>query len=461
MKKNNLKILLTLFFSILWSEAKCMQSDSPHLRSEPGILPEKTANVMSKLENYVLQPIGSTGIETLLSSPQESSERPMEREEFLERSKSNTLKFKQERKRKWWSPDDSTLDIDYYTKLHSEEEGVTYFTGLSIDGGGFRGVIPALLLQKLNQCTNRMPYELFDVIGGTSIGGILALGLATPNWNKTNKPLATIDPLIELFTQKGREIFPQRYKYNPLRVIDKISETRCVKYDHKPLENLLKAKLGDTGLHNMKTRVVIPAVKTSGSYPETYVFNSNTAKYVWAQKNINIPLWEVGRSTSAAPVYFPGHTLSYQSDTHLIDGGVWLNNPSALVAQDIYKYSRQESMFVSPGNILLLSLGTGYSSVQEQIGYNVGWTNVAKPLINTMFETASAGVHKSLEDLWDAGLYRRVNPELDKHIELDDIDSLAFLTAKAQTKFEEIETLVAEGMLRKVLESDYISHKNL
>ncbi|MFS8562880.1 MAG: patatin-like phospholipase family protein [Rhabdochlamydiaceae bacterium] len=80
---------------------------------------------------------------------------------------------------------------------------------LSIDGGGIRGIIPASMLVKIEEITSKPISDLFDLIGGTSTGGILALGLTVPSSGDPKKPRYTADNLLRLYTDEHESIFLQ------------------------------------------------------------------------------------------------------------------------------------------------------------------------------------------------------------------------------------------------------------
>lgn len=126
-----------------------------------------------------------------------------------------------------------------------DEKCGRYVTLLSLDGGGIRGLISAMVLQKLEELicawTNKQNIgQFFDLIVATSTGGILAAGLAKPC-----TPLAAKD-LVKLYTERGREIFePSRYRRQDQwwrRIL------YGANYDAEPLEKILKEKLGNTQL---------------------------------------------------------------------------------------------------------------------------------------------------------------------------------------------------------------------
>ena len=82
---------------------------------------------------------------------------------------------------------------------------------LSIDGGGIRGIIPAMVIHYLEQQTNRPAMELFDLVAGTSTGGIIGLGLALPSPTHSNKPRFSAKALADLYAQRGSAIFHRSF----------------------------------------------------------------------------------------------------------------------------------------------------------------------------------------------------------------------------------------------------------
>lgn len=367
----------------------------------------------------------------------------------------------------------SVEDEDIFVSLLHNEFPITYLTGLSIDGGGIRGLIPALLLEELSKRLSKPLYHYFDYIGGTSIGGILALGLTAPNLEGEGKPLLSPSDLVALF-DRGGEIFPSekvtRSYFNPLRLWDGLryltTEARATvvsRYDPQGLVSLLKEKLGKKAyLHQALTNTLVTSVDIEHSRPQTYLFDSRNATKFYSTEEASIPLWEVGRSTSAAPTYFPAYNLSIENkhgrfiEKHkLIDGGLWVNNPSVLVARSLFSWASEEFMFASPKNIVMLSLGTGYGEEGKRLPERAGLLTAAAPVIDTLMNVSSFGAHEAMQELLGKRNYLRVNPKLKGEIKLDETDptELKILRKAAESKFEDIHTFI-DGPFRRVLEAD-------
>ncbi len=234
------------------------------------------------------------------------------------------------------------------------ETGRRHRFGLSIDGGGMRGLIPAVMLSRLEGMARDYGrrsvriHDLFDCIGGTSIGGVLALGLTIPKAD--GSPSLECAGLEELFTRHGRDIFGRR----PVGVLSGLFFTP--KYDAQPLEALLREKLGDARIGSALKPVLITAVRVDSSPYRASVFNSAVENHgAW-------PAWQAARATAAAPTYFAAPTFSWPSDRDGMprpvctfwDGGVWANNPAELVLDNICRiYS------VGRESVSILSFGTG------------------------------------------------------------------------------------------------------
>lgn len=192
---------------------------------------------------------------------------------------------------------------------------------LSIDGGGIRGIIPAMVIKAIEEETQKPMHELFDMIVGTSTGGIIALGLTLP-LKENNKPF-NADALLDLYSKRGGEIFYQSSMskiMNPLGILEE-------KYSQNGIEKILQEYF-----KSVKISQVLPGVEVMVTAYETerrkpWFFKSHAAKTDKLRDNF---AWEAARSTSAAPTYFEPFRLELDGNDHLslVDGGVFANNPT-------------------------------------------------------------------------------------------------------------------------------------
>ncbi len=191
---------------------------------------------------------------------------------------------------------------------------------LCIDGGGIRGIIPCIILQEIEKRMNKPLSEVFDLIAGTSTGGIISVGLTIPDAN--GKPKLDAGGLLELYTKYGGEIFKKRR-------FKTVSQLFYPGYSADGLERLLKERYGDTQLKDALTEILITSVDTQTNKP--FYFLSRLAKDINYQKTENFLMREVARSTSAAPTFFPANEVKWGKKTlSLVDGGLYANNPSTL-----------------------------------------------------------------------------------------------------------------------------------
>jgi len=205
------------------------------------------------------------------------------------------------------------------------------FQILSIDGGGIKGLFSAAVLTYLEEDLEIRVVDHFDLIVGTSTGGLIALGLG-----------AGMSPreIVEFYVKLGPEIFPP----NPLRDIKQFVRP---KFAAGPLEKALKTFFGEKRLADSEKRLVIPSYNIG----EDHVFLFKTPHHERLKRDWKTPLWKVGMATSAAPTYFS----SFQKLDHirLIDGGVWANNPTMIGIVEAISLLNQPV-----SSLMVFSLGT-------------------------------------------------------------------------------------------------------
>lgn len=217
------------------------------------------------------------------------------------------------------------------------------FRILSIDGGGIRGIFPAAVLAGLERrhTGGTSIAACFDLIAGTSTGGILALGLGAG---------FTAAQLLDLYVKRGCEVFPQfpDNKYGRVRswLRDKRQIAHHV-YDRAALQSMLTDQLGEKLFGESRSRLVIPAFE--GKHSEVFVFKTpHHADYKIDRFERMVT---VGLATAAAPTFF--RPLEHNGYT-LVDGGVWANNPVMLAvieALTCFSVSREQI------DVLTLSCG--------------------------------------------------------------------------------------------------------
>lgn len=227
---------------------------------------------------------------------------------------------------------------------------------LSIDGGGIRGLIPALVLaeleQRLKAAGKKGPLAgRFDLIAGTSTGGIIAAGLTCPATKGGKTPVCTAADLVDFYADEGDAIFDQSF-FNRLRSILNPAGLFDEKYDARPLEQALRKRLGDIPLSKALTTVVLTAYDIERR-EAVYMTNGPSSS---GEPSDDYLFWEAARATSAAPTYFETALISNLTKKRteaLVDGGVFANDPSLGAVVEAKKQQWAEK------DLVIVSLGTG------------------------------------------------------------------------------------------------------
>ena len=301
---------------------------------------------------------------------------------------------------------------------------------LAIDGGGIRGLIPALVLTELERRTGRRSFEMFDLIAGTSTGGILACALCAPD------PLPASD-LVELYTGEGPKIF-DRSLFQRIRSADGLLDE---KYDDAALDRALERFLEHKRLAETRPDLIVPSYDTA--LPGPYFFKTTKAKET--PEADDFPLSVVARATSAAPTYFEALEAG---DKALVDGGVFATNPAMCALAEVLN---QEN--VRPRDVILLSLGCGQRTEKHSFDQIKDWGLVgwARPILDVVFDGVSDAVDYQLQRVLDPERYLRLQVELtlaSDHLDDASEDNLAKLQAQAEeliaTRSADLDALIAK-----------------
>jgi predicted acylesterase/phospholipase RssA len=237
-----------------------------------------------------------------------------------------------------------------------------------------RGIIPALVLDRIEKTTGKPVASLFDLIAGTSTGGILALGLTVPD--AQGKPRYTAADLVKLYEEEGAKIF-SRSIWHRLHSGRGLTDE---KYPAAPIEEVLQQYFGDTLLSQALTQVIIASYEIESRTP--FFFKSRRAK---TEQGYDFLMRLVARATSAAPTYFPpcriytGGAPPYYA---LVDGGVFANNPAMCALAEA------KAAFPPDSRFLVVSLGTGQLTrpipyAEAQDWGLLGW---APQILNVVFD---------------------------------------------------------------------------
>lgn len=320
---------------------------------------------------------------------------------------------------------------------------------LSIDGGGIRGVIAARILQEIETRARRPLGQAFDLIAGTSTGGIIACGLAKPDG-----PLSTAQ-LLQLYLQRGSEIF-HRSLWRTVTTVGGVADER---YPAEPIEEVLKQILGDTKLSHVGNpkllvtsyAIELPPIARSSASPD-----STRAPFFFKSWNVDDPakplaagwdflLRDVARATSAAPTYFPPALIYSVAGERaaLVDGGVVANNPAMCALA--------EAMRLWPGReYVVVSVGTG--ELERDIPYREakdwGLVEWARPVLSVLMDGSCDTVTYQLDRILGARHFRfniSLGTRGDPTAAYDDMDdtspeNLAMLQGRAEKLLSDPQT---------------------
>lgn len=260
---------------------------------------------------------------------------------------------------------------------------------LSIDGGGIRGIIPAMVLAEIEKRTGNPISSSFDLIAGTSTGGLLALGVTKPN--KEGQPAYTAEQSVMLYEERGVEIF-SRSLWHRVQSVNRIVGS---KYSGHRLEAVLRSCFGNTLLSEALTNVFITSYEIERRTP--WFFRSHKARNA---QQCNFLMRDVLRATVAAPTYFDPAKINLDENNFfaLIDGGVVANNPAMCA------YIEAKTIFPEAEEFLILSLGTG--EVNRKLSYeeaqNWGLAGWSQNLFSVFFHAMDKTVDYQMKRLLPA-----------------------------------------------------------
>lgn len=273
---------------------------------------------------------------------------------------------------------------------------------LSIDGGGIKGIIPATILVELERLTGKRIADMFDMIAGTSTGGILGSVLCS------NKKYSAKDAL-NIYIKRGEDIFSRNLCERIFSFTMSLSQN---KYSHSGIESVLKEYFGKETIDESKTNLLITSFDIN--HMEPFLFKS------WKQECVGLPLKFVCRATSAAPTYFePFHAYIQGKERTLIDGGVYLNNPAMSAYAEAYKLYGEDI------DVVIVSLGTGQMSQSIPYASAKNWGKIEwiVPLIDCMFGGVSDAVDYQMNMMLGDNYYRLQTSKLnDSTQELDNVN---------------------------------------
>lgn len=323
---------------------------------------------------------------------------------------------------------------------------------LAIDGGGIRGIIPARILvhveeilKEISRDENAKISDYFDLIAGTSTGGILTALILAPY------PEYTAKDMVKLYVEHGEAIFTRSLI---TRSVDRGALFNPL-YQHEPIEKILDDYLGTLKISELKRPCLIP----------TYNIETGTATFISSLGIFQNPkhdrqVKDVLRATTAAPTYF---SPTHKKKDAFIDGGMFANNPALCAYVEATKFPSEPRA----QDIMVLSLGTG--SINRKYPYESarrwGRLNWIRPALEIYSSAASQTVNHQLEMIYmnkdREENYLRIEPDLKNatasiamdNASADNIQELIKVGEKMCEKYD----LQLRNFLKQVVLSNVIS----
>eukprot|EP00871_Galdieria_phlegrea_P001839 jgi/Galph1/2656/GphlegSOOS_G1316.1 len=301
---------------------------------------------------------------------------------------------------------------------------------LSFDGGGTRAIMTFEILKYLKRITGCEIHELFDVIGGTSTGGIIAVTLGL-----RKRPIEEVEALY-------RELIGKIFTKNPVNA-PKLLITRAY-YDASILEGILKREAGrslfiDSTTEEKSNKVFVVSSVVSRKPHVMHLFRNYTfpeGKESRYEGSVETQLWEGLRASSAAPTYFSEMRINGEL---YADGALVANNPTGVAIHEAKKLFPGVPIELVASRV---SIGTGritspdLPEATRRKESSLGWNDIITYLVNSATSTES--IHESLEDLLPPEKYFRLNPTTDT-MDIDEVrpGKLAMMTELAHEYIRE------------------------
>lgn len=327
------------------------------------------------------------------------------------------------------------------------------FRILSIDGGGLRGIIPLQVIKQIEKATAKPIHKSFDLIAGTSTGGLLACALSMQDFDSIEADTRkySLEEIEDIYRKRGKEIFPKtRGFFN--KKIKRLKKLFRPQFDVSKLETVLFDYFSNNRVTSCLRPILISSFNIHRNLPVFF-----TTREASLSQDKNPKLIEICRATSAAPTYFSSHQFQYDSESIIcVDGGVVINNPSIgalieVLGNSDYKHYKLRNKKLKLEDISVLSLGTGRATKMLKSSDSKKWGQLKwiKPIIDISTEGPAKIVHKQIETIFNSfGLkknYLRIDIDIKEEFSemSDSSDStLNYLLSEANSQITNNHTLL-------------------
>jgi uncharacterized protein len=255
------------------------------------------------------------------------------------------------------------------------------FRILALDGGGIKGAFTTAVLTEWEKQSGKVIADHFDLIAGTSTGGIIALALGL------GLPVAKI---LEFYQKEGPKIFPNITAQQKLSL--NLRHLWEPKYSAEPLRKALEGVFGEKRIKDSKCRLLIPAYDVVAG--RVYLFKTrHHPRFIFDEEALAV---EVARATAAAPTFFEQAKVAAHSGGIYVDGGVWSNCPALAAVTEAVSFLQ-----VPLDSIDLLRVGTltePASFVHDAGGE--GWFKIKPGLIQWAPQLVGMMFRGQMEESW-------------------------------------------------------------
>lgn len=284
------------------------------------------------------------------------------------------------------------------------------FRVLALDGGGIKGAYTASVLATLEEDTGCRAVEHFDLITGTSTGGIIAIGLGLG---------LTAREICDFYRLQGGDIFPLSGVVGSN--LGTLRQLVRPKHDTDKLRVALDGIFGDRRFGGSRCRLVVPAYDVT----EGRVFIFKTGHHPRFRYDVDLPAVDVAMATAAAPTYFGAVPVAGHQGATYVDGGVWANCPAMVALIEATQF-----LDIEPDDVDILSIGTTTAplsvSRRRQIGGVIQW---GAGLIELLMTSQVQAVLAQVALLTDGGLVRINHHTARGRFGLDKVESAGELIA--------------------------------
>ncbi|RIA98080.1 hypothetical protein C1645_186170 [Glomus cerebriforme] len=331
---------------------------------------------------------------------------------------------------------------DYLKNSHSNESPT--YNILSIDGGGICGVLPAMWLSEIEYRTHRPISHLFNMIAGTSTGGIIAAGLSVPSWeirydecnnpyykcSDDSKPKLSALDLLNLYRNQSKDLFFANRSWSFFKP----------RYTNQDRSSLFFKYFGRVRLNEALTELVIPAVYEN-NLTQTHLFTRYDDRNNYPK---NDTFFDTLMATTAAPTFFPSYEIEGRGV--FLDGSLHLNNPAMAAYEKAIQYNTAKE------KISVLSLGTG-SYIPDPLDPDLirGQLFWAQNLHKVVFPQQEGNTDRLMYNLL-GNRYQRWQVWLEEPIELDDHENIPNLLELGNQYMEDLDAS-DENPINKLVES--------